>query len=106
MCAFMSLIAEDSLSKLRGIFDFVQCLQSALGFLGLLVQAEWACYFEGSAFLTKSKEKKCCSQCGKSKGKLYKCGKCNSTLYCSKGCQTAHHPEHKVPRLQHHSFIL
>jgi len=59
-----------------------------------------------AAVLTKRKEKKC-SQCGKSKGtsKLKRCGQCHSAYYCSKECQTAHYPEHKVLCLQIHAAM-
>ena len=42
------------------------------------------------------KEADKCENCGKAKEGLKKCARCLQVFYCSKECQVAHFPRHKV----------
>ena len=41
-------------------------------------------------------EEKACAHCGLKEKKLSECGRCRSIYFCSRECQKAHHPIHKL----------
>lgn len=50
----------------------------------------------GTVFFGKDAKVDCCNWCGRAFPGLKHCGVCKETYYCSKACQKAHWPAHKV----------